>query len=77
MHLLIALAYLAFDLFRNANPLTIGIAVIFVLLAFRPRRRYRNRHRYWKNLLDFSRAFLLTDGKHLTVIASRHWSDDI
>lgn len=46
MHLLIALAYLTFDLFRNANPLTIGIAVIFVLLALRPRRRYRSRHRY-------------------------------
>lgn len=41
MHLLIALLYLAFDIFRHANPLTIGIAIVFLILAFRPKRRYR------------------------------------
>lgn len=35
MHLLIALLYLGFDIFRHANPLTITIAVIFLILALR------------------------------------------
>lgn len=44
MHLFIALIYLAFDLFRHASPLTLTIAIIFLLLALRPHRRYRRRH---------------------------------
>lgn len=35
MHLLIALLYLGFDIFRHANPLTITIAVIFLILTLR------------------------------------------
>lgn len=38
--LLIAFIYLGFDLIRHASPLTIAIAIIFVLLSFRHKRRY-------------------------------------
>lgn len=42
MHLLIALLYLGFDLFRHANPLTLTIAIIFLLLAlYYPRYNHR------------------------------------
>lgn len=42
MHLLIALLYLGFDIFRHANPLTITIAVIFLLMALHhPRYSHR------------------------------------
>ena len=51
MHLLVALLYLAFDIFRHANPLTIGIAIVFLILAFRPKRRYR-RNRYQSRRRD-------------------------
>lgn len=39
MHIAIALLYLGFDLLRHANPLTITIALVFVVLALRPKRR--------------------------------------
>lgn len=45
MHILIALAYLLFDLFRHASPLTIIIALIFLGLAFRRPCYYRRRRR--------------------------------
>lgn len=44
MHILIALAYLAFDLFRQASPLTIIIALVFLGLAFHRPRYYRRHH---------------------------------
>lgn len=35
----ISMFYLFFDLIRRANPLTIIIAIIFVILSLRPHRK--------------------------------------
>ena len=44
----ISMFYLFFDLIRRANPLTITIAIIFVILSLRPHRKnnsYQTAHR--------------------------------
>lgn len=48
--------YLLFDLIRRANPLTITIAIIFVILSLRPHRKnnsyrkaYRKSQQYTQN----------------------------
>lgn len=52
----ISMFYLFFDLIRKANPLTITIAIIFVILSLRPHRKnnsyqksYRKNQQYTRN----------------------------
>lgn len=52
----ISMLYLFFDLVRRANPLTITIAIIFVIFALRPHRKnnsyktvYRKNQQYTQN----------------------------
>ena len=53
MKLIIALLYIGLGLIRHASPLTMGIALVFLVLALRPtggyqkqyRNRYQRRHR--------------------------------
>lgn len=52
----ISMFYLLFDLIRRANPLTITIAIIFVILSLRPHRKnnsyrkaYRKSQQYTQN----------------------------
>ena len=52
----ISMFYLFFDLIRKANPLTITIAIIFVILSLRPHRKnnsyktvYRKNQQYTQN----------------------------
>lgn len=52
----ISMFYLFFDLIRRANPLTITIAIIFVILSLRPHRKnnsyktaYRKNQQYNRN----------------------------
>ena len=54
MKLIIALLYISLGLIRHASPLTMGIALVFLILALRPtggyqkqyRNRYQRRHRW-------------------------------
>lgn len=52
----ISLFYLLFDLIRKANPLTITIAIIFVIFSLRPHHKnnsyqtaYRKSQQYTQN----------------------------
>lgn len=52
----ISMFYLLFDLIRRASPLTIAIAIIFVILSLRPHRKnnsyqtaYRKHQQYSRN----------------------------
>lgn len=46
----ISMFYLFFDLIRKANPLTITIAIIFVILSLHPHRKNNSyRKSYRKN----------------------------
>lgn len=42
---IISMFYLLFDLTRRANPLTITIAIIFVILSLHPHRTYKTAYR--------------------------------